>query len=130
MSPSAGRFLTRDPIGYEGTEWSLCEFIDGRAFAATDPAGIFSIPVIVNVVGGVGCYACGLFMYCDINTCKNCCPCANEHGLDPRTRCGACVQRCREANWARLSFVQANSMRCACVACVIVIMYDGHVLFG
>ena len=130
MSPSAGRFLTRDPIGYEGSEWSLCEFIDGRAFAATDPAGTLSIPVIVNLVGGVGCYACGLFMYSDINTCKNGCPCANEHGLDPRTRCGACVQRCREANWARLSFVQANSMRCACVACVIVIMYDGHVLFG
>ena len=130
MSPVAGRFLSRDPIGYEGSEWSLCEFIDGRAFAATDPAGTLSIPVIVNVVGGVGCYACGLFIYSDINTCKNGCPCANEHGLDPRTRCGACVQRCREANWARLSFVQANSMRCACVACVIVIMYDGHVLFG
>ena len=130
MSGLTGRFLTRDPIGYEGSEWGLYEFIDGRAFAATDPAGTWAIPVIVNAVGGVGCYACGLYMYSDINTCRNGCPCANDHGLDPSSKCGACVQRCREANWARLSFVEANSMRCACAACVIMLVYDGHMIVG
>jgi GGDEF domain-containing protein len=39
MSPSAGRFLGREPIGYEGSEWGLCEYIGNRALVYTDPTG-------------------------------------------------------------------------------------------
>jgi RHS repeat-associated protein len=39
MSPSAGRFLTRDPIGFEGSPWGLYEFAGGRALMSVDPTG-------------------------------------------------------------------------------------------
>ncbi len=39
MSPSAGRFLGRDPIGYEGSAWSLSEFVGGKPFDFVDPDG-------------------------------------------------------------------------------------------
>jgi RHS repeat-associated protein len=38
MSPSAGRFLGRDPIGYQGSEWGLYEILSAR-IDATDPQG-------------------------------------------------------------------------------------------
>ncbi|MFN9435753.1 MAG: RHS repeat domain-containing protein [Planctomycetota bacterium] len=39
MSPSAGRFLSRYPIRYKGTEWDLYEFVGARCFTDTDPFG-------------------------------------------------------------------------------------------
>ena len=39
MSPSAGRFLGRDPIGYEGSEWDLYEFLESNSFGNLDPFG-------------------------------------------------------------------------------------------
>ncbi|MFN7290719.1 MAG: RHS repeat domain-containing protein [Pirellula sp.] len=39
MSPLAGRFLGRDPIGYEGSEWGLYEYLDGHALFGCDPFG-------------------------------------------------------------------------------------------
>jgi RHS repeat-associated protein len=43
MSPSAGRFLGRDPIGYEGSEWGLYEFVRSRALDRLDPSGLVLI---------------------------------------------------------------------------------------
>jgi RHS repeat-associated protein len=43
MSPSAGRFLGRDPIGYAGTEWGLYEFVRSRALDRLDPSGLVLI---------------------------------------------------------------------------------------
>lgn len=40
MSASAGRFLGRDPIGYEGSEWGLYEFATSRTFTRLDPSGL------------------------------------------------------------------------------------------
>jgi uncharacterized protein RhaS with RHS repeats len=40
MSPSAGRFLTRDPIGYEGSEWGLYEYVDSSPLVYVDPTGL------------------------------------------------------------------------------------------
>jgi len=40
MSPIAGRFLGRDPIGYEGSEWSLNEFVQGMSLIGLDPLGL------------------------------------------------------------------------------------------
>jgi RHS repeat-associated protein len=39
MSPKSGRFLGRDPIGYEGSEWNLYEYCDARPLISTDPSG-------------------------------------------------------------------------------------------
>jgi RHS repeat-associated protein len=40
MSPKTGRFLGRDPIEYEGSEWGLYEFVDGNSLSALDPKGL------------------------------------------------------------------------------------------
>ncbi len=34
-----GRFCSRDPIGFEGSEWNLYEYIDGRPLLLLDPHG-------------------------------------------------------------------------------------------
>ena len=47
MSPNAGRFLGRDPIGYEGSEWGLYEALEGKAFYGADPLGM-----MFNMNGG------------------------------------------------------------------------------
>ena len=39
MSPSAGRFLGRDPIGYIGREWDQYAFLNGRTFVSIDQFG-------------------------------------------------------------------------------------------
>jgi len=40
MSAIAGRFLSRDSIGYEGSEWGLYEFATSRTFTRLDPSGL------------------------------------------------------------------------------------------
>jgi len=37
---SLGRFVSRDPIGYEGSEWNLYEYVYGQALSAVDPMGL------------------------------------------------------------------------------------------
>jgi RHS repeat-associated protein len=39
MSPSAGRFLSRDPLGFDGG-WSHYSFVNGRALIELDPTGM------------------------------------------------------------------------------------------
>ena len=43
MSPSAGRFLSRDPIGFEGNAWDLYEFVRGRSLGYLDPSGTLQV---------------------------------------------------------------------------------------
>jgi hypothetical protein len=45
MSPNAGRFLGRDPIGYEGSMWGLYEYAE-------------SSPSINNDYSGLACWFC------------------------------------------------------------------------
>jgi len=40
MSPKSGRFLGRDPIGYEGSDWGLYEYVDGMSLTLSDPTGL------------------------------------------------------------------------------------------
>jgi RHS repeat-associated protein len=40
MSGSTGRFLTRDPIGFEGGQECLYGFVDGKSFLAREPSGL------------------------------------------------------------------------------------------
>lgn len=46
MSPLAGRFLTRDPIGYVGSKWGLYEFLDDHGLKAFDPFGKVKITTV------------------------------------------------------------------------------------
>lgn len=39
MSPLAGRFLGRDPIGCSGSEWALCEFMESASLFGLDYSG-------------------------------------------------------------------------------------------
>ncbi len=41
MSGLTGRFLSRDPIGYWGSEWGLYEFCDEQVLISVDPLGRF-----------------------------------------------------------------------------------------
>lgn len=55
MSPSAGRFLTRDPISYYGSPFDLYEFVEGQPTFQTDPSGEI-IPLLVGVGVGIGIF--------------------------------------------------------------------------
>jgi RHS repeat-associated protein len=43
MSGLTGRFLTRDPIGYNGSPWDLYEFVASNPVRRLDPSGLVSI---------------------------------------------------------------------------------------
>ncbi|MFN7890756.1 MAG: RHS repeat domain-containing protein [Pirellula sp.] len=45
MSPKTGRFLNRDPIGFEGSPWDLYEYVHGQSLFAVDPSGLSRVPV-------------------------------------------------------------------------------------
>jgi RHS repeat-associated protein len=44
MSPLAGRFLGRDPVGYEPGTWNVNEFVNGNPHSLMDPTGM--IPIV------------------------------------------------------------------------------------
>ena len=46
MSGLTGRFLTRDPIGYEGSEWNNYEFLEGSVFDFVDFDGLDKNPIV------------------------------------------------------------------------------------
>ena len=37
-----GRWLTRDPIGYDGSDWSLYEYVESRPVDGSDPNGLLT----------------------------------------------------------------------------------------
>jgi RHS repeat-associated protein len=45
----AGRFCSKDPIGYDGSPWNLYEFMGGRPYIGTDPSGT-SVTIVSNLV--------------------------------------------------------------------------------
>ena len=51
MSGLTGRFLTRDPIGYKGSQWDLYEYCGARTLSKSDPTGLSWITkdVVVRV---------------------------------------------------------------------------------
>jgi RHS repeat-associated protein len=48
MSPSAGRFLGKDPIGYWGSDWHLYEYVKSKPFVLNDFSGTHDFPPGVN----------------------------------------------------------------------------------
>jgi len=49
MSPTG--FLSRDPIGYEGSQWNLYEYCRTNPFKYNDPHG--DVPILIPVAGAV-----------------------------------------------------------------------------
>jgi len=41
--PIAGRFLSRDPIGFNGSKWVLYEYVSSRSMLHVDPLGMIKI---------------------------------------------------------------------------------------
>lgn len=37
--PQQGRFITRDPSGFHGSQWNLYEYVNGRTTRSVDPSG-------------------------------------------------------------------------------------------
>ncbi len=42
----AGRFCSRDPIGYEGSPWNLYGYVESKPLAAIDPFGMRTIRIV------------------------------------------------------------------------------------
>jgi RHS repeat-associated protein len=57
MSGLAGRFMGRDPSGFEGSEWGLYEYVDSSPLLNMDPSGMILVPAACATLclGGVGC---------------------------------------------------------------------------
>jgi RHS repeat-associated protein len=51
--PSLGRWLSRDPIGYEGGDFNLCAYTEGRPTIAVDPFGLEKVcrPRLLDLKG-------------------------------------------------------------------------------
>ena len=57
--PPLGRWLTRDPIGYEGSQWNLYEYVNSMPTVSFDPSGkLVTVPPPVvapaPIIGGGG----------------------------------------------------------------------------
>ena len=53
MSPKTGRFLGRDPIGYDGSEWNLFEYVNGGALTDRDSMGTVAHGVVAGIAAAV-----------------------------------------------------------------------------
>jgi RHS repeat-associated protein len=53
LSPLAGRFLGRDPIGYRLSHSNLFSFLDGQVFKTTDPDGRTPVQIGACAIGAV-----------------------------------------------------------------------------
>jgi RHS repeat-associated protein len=50
-----GRFISRDPIGYDGSQWNLYEYVGGRPAVYTDPNGETIIGSLCRATCWGGC---------------------------------------------------------------------------
>jgi RHS repeat-associated protein len=78
----AGRFCSRDPIGFEGSPWNLYEFVDSRPLVKTDPSGERSWTCIT----AAACLAV------PIGVCGA--TCASGHWDVPGESWGSCMKKC------------------------------------
>jgi uncharacterized protein RhaS with RHS repeats len=45
----AGRFCSRDPIGYRGSEWGLYEYVGEQPLDSVDPLGESKVKIVIEV---------------------------------------------------------------------------------
>ena len=109
--------FTRDPIGYEGSEWNLYEYCKGCAFTKVDPSG--TNPLITIVAGSIGCYACGLWLISESTMSSDACRCPGNGPRvpGPNDRCRPCFDRLITRDFFLLTLAQRLSMICACSSC-------------
>lgn len=72
--PSLGRWLTRDPIGFEGSPYDLYEFCKSNVLNRKDPSGLNSDPRLPGEGGRCGCNIRGVGMV--VPTCEQICDAA------------------------------------------------------
>ena len=62
--------FTRDPIGFEGSDFNLYEYVNSKPLVDIDPSGEFAVPAICATlcIGGIACTA----------------PCLSVCGADPQ----------------------------------------------
>ena len=75
FDPGLGRFLARDPISYEGSQWNLLEYVCGRPLILLDPSGVSSLnQLLAQLAENVMNAGCTHFH--DDFHCKVCCSAA------------------------------------------------------
>jgi RHS repeat-associated protein len=55
LSPTLGRWISQDPIGFEGSPWNLYEYVHGRPNLHLDPFGLEACGLSVWVYTGSWC---------------------------------------------------------------------------
>ena len=90
--------FSRDPIGYEGSEWNLYEYCHNSPLANVDPDGELYVAVACTMacLGGIGCAA----------------PCLSVCGADP-----ACLLECY-SNMGTYGKVVCGGAVLGCAACL------------
>ncbi len=43
LSPTLGRWLNQDPIGFQGSKWNLYEYVEGTPTGGLDPNGLYAV---------------------------------------------------------------------------------------
>ena len=61
ICPEVGRFCSRDPIGYEGSQWNLYAYVRENPVRYTEPSGEKILCAAISVFGGK--YLCGSGQY-------------------------------------------------------------------
>ena len=134
MSPKTGRFLGRDPIGFEGSEWNIYEYVSARALVGRDPSGtsiVTSIPCPPAVYSkcmtycsprGAGTPVCSRYCVGPISfsayvcKCDPCpaCPAPPSPIFDTTHDHGGCLKRTGNmAHWHYFTYNQ-NPKTCFC----------------
>jgi RHS repeat-associated protein len=91
MSPSAGRFLGRDPIGYVGSKWDLYEFVKSQPQTSMDPYG--KLPIIIAIGGTLVIYELAVGVGCFIWASEQQDGILNPN-IDPNTNYRNCLANC------------------------------------
>jgi RHS repeat-associated protein len=81
--PLCGRFLSRDPIGFEGSPWGLYQYVDSSPLNSVDPMGRQRRPTIFRV------HAC-----CDfVETCDDPCDGTRRRFFKGNATCQATIKK-------------------------------------
>jgi len=109
-----GRFVSRDPIGYEALDTLLYRYLNGNPMVKTDPSGLAHPALIAfhTINATMGCGSCAGYFLAEAFACDN--EFAPGVPLDDYAeRMTHCITR----SLARKPWHQKASLACACVGC-------------
>jgi uncharacterized protein RhaS with RHS repeats len=105
-----GRWVNRDPIGYEGSQWNLFEYVAGRPLWAVDPTGEIA-PIIIVIAIETGCCAgCGTWLASTAQACWAG-PCKNDIDVVK------CVRNCVAQAYGQLGWTDRVLLDGECSLC-------------